>query len=197
MTDVLWGIVLIVVAIVAIAIVRKLLFEWSVNSRWKARTSGLSDPNASMGEIVEAVVLEPQGLTPEVHARFWSLAEDFTSDANSTVAIIAQAHLPYHQLLCHLFEDAIESLNSGTTVKSKKSLEFRKRLVSDNETGEAFLAKIDKFLEDVASRKPTMLFGSDDDPLRVHGERELEEQLEMSQATVAALSKLFEKPRPV
>ena len=198
MSEILWIIVLIVIAVVVLAFVRKVLFEASVNAEWKSRTSALRDPNASMGEIVRAVEHEPQGLTPELHARFWSLAEDFTSDANSTVAIIAQAHIPYHRLTCLFFEDAIESLRSCTPVKSRESLELEQRLLGDtiNDKGRALAAKMNKMLEDIAARKPTALFGTDVDPKEVIGEEDLRVQLEMSRAIVTALTKLFEKPNP-
>ena len=194
MTDVLWVIVWILVGVFAIAIVNKIRFEVSTNIKQKARTSALRDPNASMGEIVEAVKYEPEGLTPEVRARFWSLAEDFTTDAEFTVAAIAQTHLPMHRYLCLIHEDALDSFHSRIPKKSAERLELESRLIADNNTVNPIIVSVNQYLEDIAARKPASLFAKEGDQGHLYDEELIGLELDLMCAGEVALKKLFVKP---
>ncbi|MCY4437375.1 MAG: hypothetical protein OXE05_08605 [Chloroflexi bacterium] len=194
MTDILWIIVWILLGIFAIAIVNKIRFVVSTNIERKARTSALRDPNASMGEIVEAIKSEPEGFTTEIHARFWSLADDISTDADHTVAAIARTELPMQQFLCLVHEDALESFRSRTPKKSNERRQLESRIIAKNSSGEAIAANVNQFMEDIAARKPAELFGKEGEQRRYHDEELLKMLSDHMRAGELALTKLFERP---
>ena len=173
----------------------------------RSRSSGSND---SLRDIVQAVVNDPQAMTPELHARFWALAARSNTDADTLVESLAKSHLPFYEYSCSYYRDALESLRTGKAVKSEERLACEQRLpgseaeewarkmeieppsfVSEGaNSARSFITRMDQEIDLIALRRPVPGVG-------VYDEATLYMTLGAFKGALEALQQLFAKPAAV